>query len=106
MWVIIGRSAKKMNNLTPKEFIRYLEEVLQFGVQKGYTPDGWKEGDRFNPRDNHASMSRHLAEAYCGKKMDQESGLHPLKHLATRALMQVWYEEQNEVIQRKIKSFE
>ena len=36
---------------------------------------------------NHASMSRHLAEAYCGIMHDKQSGLHPLLHLACRALM-------------------
>ena len=95
-----------MNRLTPKEFIEYIEDVLQFGVKKGYEPDGWKYGDRFNPRDNHASMSRHLAEAYCGQRRDHESGLHPLKHLACRALMQVWFEEEQEITNKMKKSFE
>jgi len=90
----------------PEEFIKYIEEVLQFGVNKGYAPDGWKDGDRFNPKDNHASMSRHLAEGYCGVEKDHESGLHPLQHLACRALMQVWYEDEHAVAEHLRKNFD
>lgn len=54
---------------------------------KKYPGDGWLEGKFFNRRDNHASMSRHLAEYYAGVTRDKESGLDPLLHLACRALM-------------------
>lgn len=54
---------------------------------KKYPGDGWLEGKFFNRRDNHASMSRHLAEYYMGVTSDKESGLDPLLHLACRALM-------------------
>lgn len=54
---------------------------------KKYPGDGWLEGKFFNRRDNHASMSRHLAEYYAGATSDKESGLDPLLHIACRALM-------------------
>ena len=92
--------------LTPPEFTEWLEEVLQFGIAKGYGKHSWKEGIHFNHRDNHSSMWRHLAESYCGTGQDHESGLHPLKHVAVRALMQVWFEEQSEISNKLKKSFE
>ena len=54
---------------------------------KKYPGNGWLDGEFFNRRDNHASMSRHLAEYYAGVTRDKESGLDPLLHLACRALM-------------------
>lgn len=54
---------------------------------KKYPGDGWLGGKFFNRRDNHASMSRHLAEYYAGATSDKESGLDPLLHIACRALM-------------------
>ncbi len=69
----------------PKEFLD-VQKVLEFGATK-YGRDSWLNGNHFNHRDNHASMSRHLAEAYTGKAEDEESGLDPLLHLACRALM-------------------
>ncbi len=46
-----------------------------------------EEGGTCSHKDMHASMFRHLAESYAGKTTDAVSGLHPLLHLATRALM-------------------
>ena len=72
----------------PAEFYDLIK-VIEFGALK-YGVDSWRDPDNpsIQPKANHASMSRHLAEAYCGHKHDHESGLHPLLHLATRALMQ------------------
>lgn len=69
----------------PKEFLD-VYKVLDMGATK-YGANSWLEGKHFNFRDNHASMCRHLAEHYCNKLVDQESGLDPLLHLAARALM-------------------
>ena len=70
----------------PKEFAD-VRLVLEFGARK-YGPDSWLKGEHFTHVDNHASMSRHLAEVEKGKRHDWESGLDPLLHLACRALMQ------------------
>jgi hypothetical protein len=77
----------------PVEFYDILK-VLEFGSKK-YAVDSWRLRDipSLQPQANHASMSRHLEEAYCGIRKDHESGLHPLLHLATRALMQYAREE-------------
>ncbi len=81
--------SKERFNLTgnlPPEFLD-VQKVLDFGATK-YGKDSWLAGNHFNHKDNHASMSRHLAEAYNGKSADEESGLDPLLHLACRALME------------------
>lgn len=71
----------------PLEFFD-IQGIIEMGANK-HGKDTWLRRD--NPslqhKANHASMSRHLAEAYCNVKEDHESGLHPLLHLATRALM-------------------
>jgi hypothetical protein len=72
--------------VVPAEFDDILK-VLEMGAKK-YGANSWLEGMHFNHKDNHASMSRHLAEAYMDVREDHESGLDPLLHLATRALME------------------
>ena len=77
--------------MMPEEF-NDVEKVLVFGAQK-YGKDAWLTGQHFNRKNNFASMSRHAAEAYTGHNVDAESGLHPLLHLACRALMQYTLEK-------------
>ena len=72
--------------VVPFEFAD-VTKILESGAKK-YGTNSWLKGEHFNHRDNHASMCRHLAEAYVGKTRDDESGEHPLLHLATRALME------------------
>ena len=63
-------------------------KVLEMGAKK-HGAKNWLEpnGSKSSHKDMHASMFRHLAESSVGKTKDDESGLHPLLHLATRALM-------------------
>ena len=72
----------------PPEFHDMLQ-VMDMGNKK-HGKDSWLDAD--NPslqlKANHASISRHLAEYYCGVQEDHESGLDPLLHIATRALME------------------
>jgi hypothetical protein len=65
-----------------------VEQVIEMGAKK-HGADTWKEygNPSMKLKNNHASMSRHLSEYYCGVTEDAESGLHPLLHLACRALM-------------------
>lgn len=69
------------------EFVDYLE-VVAFGAKK-YDNKNWLEpdGQKSSFKDMHASMFRHLAESMAGHRADKETGLDPLLHLATRALM-------------------
>ena len=79
---------KALNSQSPEEPSEFYDvfDVIYFGAEK-YEANGWLEKDNFNLKDNHASMSRHLAEAYMGVDEDHESKLDPLLHLACRALM-------------------
>lgn len=90
----------------PTEFLDVIK-VLDFGIKKGYEPNGWLTDSNSKTcsfKDMHASMFRHLAEShsqgYYGNEFvnlfektseisrcDRESGLDPLLHLACRALM-------------------
>lgn len=80
----------KSNIVTvPPEFSHILK-VLQMGIDKGYKANGWlndPESPRMSHKENHDSMFHHLAESFAGVTNDKDSGLHPLLHLATRALM-------------------
>jgi hypothetical protein len=69
------------------EFDDYLE-VLEMYVEK-YGAFNWLEpdGSKSSHKEMHDSMFHHLAESYAGVTEDHESGLHPLLHLVTRALM-------------------
>jgi len=80
----------------PPEFLD-VQKVLDFGAIK-YGKDSWLRGEHFNHRDNHASMSRHLAEAYNGISEDTESGLDPLLHLAARALMEYTLHKRGKIL--------
>ena len=62
--------------------------VLEHGAKK-YAKDNWLEpdGHRSSHKEMHDSMFHHLAESFSGVKEDKDTGLHPLLHLATRALM-------------------
>jgi hypothetical protein len=70
------------------EFYDFLK-VLEMGAKK-YAPKNWlrPDGTKASFKDMHASMFRHLAESQSGATKDVESQLHPLLHLACRALME------------------
>lgn len=69
------------------EFLDFLK-VLEFGAKK-HGDSNWLSttGKKSSHKDMHASMFRHLAESSVGGFEDLETGLHPLLHLAARALM-------------------
>lgn len=77
-----------------EHWIAELRKIIDMGAAK-HGADSWLDQD--NPslthKANHASMSRHLAEHYCGIEEDHESGLNPLYHLACRALMKAYRQD-------------
>jgi len=79
-----------MKYMSP-EFYDFLT-VVEFGARKHDKPGGdanWASpnGSKSSHKDMHASMFRHLAESSSGVREDKETGIDPLLHLATRALM-------------------
>lgn len=78
-------------DLMSPEFYDFLQ-VLEYGALKhGQVGDvaNWESvnGAKSSHKDMHASMFRHLAESSAHMREDHESGLDPLLHLASRALM-------------------
>lgn len=70
----------------PVEFSHVIK-VLEMGAKK-YGANTWLAGEHFDVHKNHKSMSHHLLESYREMRLDHESGLDPLLHLACRALME------------------
>ena len=63
-------------------------DVFEFGAKKHgkmnfMDPDGRKSSHK----DMHASIFRHIAQSSSGVTADEETGLHPMLHAATRCLM-------------------
>lgn len=64
-----------------------VEKVMKKGAVK-HGRDTWmNSGPKTDHESMHNSMFHHLSESWTGQVKDKESGLHPLLHLACRALM-------------------
>ena len=73
-------------------------KVAEFGCLK-YSRDNWKAGGEQFQKDNQDSMMRNLLDYQAGKKVDDESGCHPLASLIRRAMMEL--ELEIEDVERK-----
>lgn len=73
------------------EFLEYITEVMEFGAKK-HGDNNWtqEDGKKSSHEQMHNSMFHHLADSYADYREDAETGLDPLQHLATRALMSLW----------------
>lgn len=82
---MIDEKAKQLE--LPIEIFDFLD-VIEMGARK-YNNLNWLEpgGQKSSFTDMHASMFRHLANSQAGVRLDSESGLDHLLHLAARALM-------------------
>jgi hypothetical protein len=69
------------------EFLDFLE-VLKMGAAK-HGNANWIQinGKKSSHKDMHDSMFHHLSLSYANRRLDGESGLDHLLHLASRALM-------------------
>jgi hypothetical protein len=75
-------------DLLPLDAVEGIVDVLTYGASK-YAPEGWRSvpdaGDRYL-----AALLRHLAAWRGGERLDQESGLPHLAHVACNAVFLVW----------------
>ena len=73
----------------PVEMFDFIKVLQQATTSGKYPENNWlePEGIGTNKKHMHSAMFRHLAESYSGSQVDKESGLHPLLHLACRAMM-------------------
>ena len=83
------RSERSVNHSLKEPEFDDLYKVMEMGAKK-HGAHNWLEpnGNKSSHKDMHASMFRHLSESSTGSLRDEESGLHPLLHLITRALME------------------
>ena len=77
-------------NLVDYSILEYLVKVLQFGLQKGYSKESWKNTV---PKDYYAASQRHLAELMKGNMRDKESGLPHAAHLMANAYFLTFFED-------------
>lgn len=71
----------------PMEMFDFVK-VMEFGAEKhGASNFLEKNGRKSDRAQMYQSLSNHLEGWKAGEKRDHESGLHPLLHLACRALM-------------------
>ncbi len=71
----------------PSEMHDFMK-VLEMGARK-YSANNWLEpnGKRSSFKEYHDSAFHHLANSYSGQRLDTESGLDHLLHVACNALM-------------------
>jgi len=87
---------KLMAGLVLGGFSRALKGVAEVGTMgaKKYTPNGWQEVDNAFNRYHDAAI-RHWLSYNSGEKLDPESGLSHLKHLAWNMLALVHFEPEH-----------
>ena len=78
-------------SLLPIEQIEEVVKVLDYGKQK-YSANAWQGVENAEQRYLSATY-RHLVEYQKGNKVDEESGLSHLSHLATNILFLMWFEK-------------
>lgn len=88
--------------LSPSEFDDVIL-VLMNGAKK-YEPKGWEKGIKFEKEANLASIKRHISDYRQDKLADEESGLHPLLHVACRALMQYTLDKRQNVTRNVVST--
>jgi hypothetical protein len=84
-------SDKTMLDLIEPSFIEGLGQVLTKGAKK-YSPENWKMN--LETRRIYAALLRHANAYRRGEKIDPESGLGHMYHVACNAMFLAWYDEQ------------
>jgi len=77
-------------DLIPACCEKEIAKVLSYGAAK-YEANNWQNVEPFNDR-YYAAIRRHLNAWRIGEKVDPESGLRHLSHIATNAFFLLWGE--------------
>lgn len=91
----VGRKYDQEKNrldLVEPEFIESVGKVLTFGAQK-YEPNNWQGVEDAEDR-YYAAAMRHLMAYRRGEKIDPESGLSHLEHLACNVMFLLHFERE------------
>lgn len=83
---------KNRLDLIEPEFIESVGKVLTFGAQK-YEPNNWQGVEDAEDR-YYAAAMRHLMAYRRGEKIDPESGLSHLEHLACNVMFLLHFERE------------
>lgn len=85
-------TGKNRLDLIEPEFIEKVGEVLTFGANK-YEPNNWQGVEDAEDR-YYAAAMRHLLAWRKGEKVDEESGINHLAHVATNMMFLLHFEEE------------
>lgn len=85
---------KNRLDLIEPEFIEGVGKVLTFGAEK-YGPNNWQNVDDAENR-YYAAALRHLLAWRKGEKVDSESGLSHLDHVATNIMFLQHFEREDD----------
>jgi hypothetical protein len=80
---------KNRLDLLPWEALEEVGQVLTYGVNKYGEPSGWQDVENATAR-YEAALLRHLSAYKRGERIDEESGLNHLSHMACNALFLVY----------------
>lgn len=87
-------TGKNRLDLVEPEFIENVGKVLTFGAEK-YAPNNWQKVE--DPVDRYyAATLRHLLAWRRGEKIDPESGLNHLSHVATNIMFLMHFDKDDE----------
>ncbi len=84
------KHAKPRMSLLPGDALMAIADVLTYGATK-YADDSWK-APPFKSSDYLDALLRHAAKRLEGEVRDAESGRLHAAHMATNAMMYLWYE--------------
>lgn len=82
---------KLMWDLLPIECAEEVVKVLTYGAKK-YAPHNWQRVENAKER-YYAALLRHLAAWRKGEKVDPESGLDHLSHVACNVCFLIYFDE-------------
>jgi len=83
-------AGKLRYGLIPPQALKGLAEVLTYGAKK-YKPNNWQKAEDTTRYVD--ALYRHLEAWRAGEKVDEESGLHHLKHALTNISFLLYFED-------------
>ncbi len=82
--------SKMRPSLLPWLAIKSVIQVLEYGAKK-YAPNNWRG---VTPERYADALHRHMIDWQLGTRIDEESGLPTMAHIATNALFVLWFDLQ------------
>lgn len=96
---------KLQYDLVPPVFTSSVAKVLTWAVTREvnpYKPNSWMKVKNAKER-YYAALMRHLMAWRAGEDYDDESKFHHLAHIATNALILLWFELRTKTFRKEVK---